>query len=111
MASSKQLTYTELNNKLTQRREDGFFNLDYDKQARDVFLEEVNNKTKVFPTLESRYRWLIKNNYYYDAFRQYTEDEIDELDMLLYSYNFEFQSFMAAQKFYKAYALKTNDKE
>ncbi len=44
-------------------------------------------------------------------FDKYIEDEIVECLELLANYKFEFKSYMAASKFYKDYALKTNDKK
>lgn len=101
--------YIQLNNELMQKK-DHFFQLDKDKQAVDAFLEEVNNKMKKFNSISERINWLIKNNYYENFLEKYTIEQIEMITEKVYSYKFKFQSFMAASKFYKDYALKTDDK-
>lgn len=103
--------YIELNNELTQRGEDGFFQLDKDLQARDEFLREVKNTTKEFDSQTDRYKYLITNNFYYDAMSQYSAQQIEDLHELAHHFSFKFASFMAAERFYKQYALKTDDKK
>ena len=43
--------------------------------------------------------------------KMYQLEEILKISEVVYSYQFKFQSFMAVSKFYKDYALKTNDHE
>jgi len=93
-----------------QRDESGWFRLDRDQAAIDAFLAEVVASTKKFRHDPDRFRWLVRNGYYYDAYSQYDEEDIAEIHRLCYSYNFRFASYMAASKFYKDYALKTDDK-
>ena len=101
-------SYIELNNEILQKK-DGFYQLDKDKEAVEVFLEEVESKMKRFETEEERLNWLIKENYYENFFKKYKLEEILNIKDLVYSYKFEFKSFMAISKFYRDYALKTND--
>ena len=37
---------------------------------------------------------MIDNDYYYNVLEQYTLEEIEELHKKVYSYNFEFQSYI-----------------
>lgn len=101
--------YIQLNNELMQKK-DHFFQLDKDKQAVDAFLEEVNNRMKKFNSISDRINWLIENNYYENFLEKYTIEQIEMITEKVYSYKFKFQSFMAVSKFYKDYALKTDDK-
>lgn len=100
--------YIQLNNELMQKK-DGFYQLQKDREAVQAFLEEVESKMKRFETEAARLRWLIDENYYEDFFRLYELDDILSIRETVFSYEFKFQSFMAVSKFYKDYALKTND--
>lgn len=101
-------SYIELNNELMQKK-DGFFQLDKDKEAVDKFLETVESKMKKFKSVADRINWLIKENYYENILDKYSIEFIEDLTEKVFSCNFKFQSFMAVSKFYKDYALKTND--
>ena len=90
---------------------DGFYQLDKDKQAVQAFQEDVVNKYRPFKTHEERMYWLIENNYYVDFLKMYKMEFIQELTEHIFSFNFEFQSYMAISKFYQSYALKSNDKK
>lgn len=93
-----------------QRDESGWYRLDRDRAAIDAFMAEVASKTREFEGEVDRLEWLINNGYYYDVIEQYGDAEATEIVNLCYSYNFRFASYMAASKFYKDYALKTDDK-
>ena len=73
-------------------------------------MAEVVAKTKPLLHPLSRVKWLVENGYYYDVFAQYSESEVVSIHSVCDSYNFRFASYMAASKFYKDYALKTDDK-
>lgn len=100
--------YIPLNNELMQKK-DGFYQLSKDREAVQSFLEEVEAKMKPFESEEERLRWLIKENYYEDFLKVYQLEDILKIREAVFSYQFKFQSFMAVSKFYKDYALKTND--
>lgn len=102
--------YIELNNKIMHKDENGFYSLQYDKQAVKEFMVEVDKKTKKFNSIKDRFDWLIDNNYYIDFFKDYSLEDIENLTDMVYSYNFEFKSYMAISKFYQSYSLKTDDK-
>ena len=102
--------YLELNNEL-MRKKDDFFDLEKDLEAVKAFKNEINQKLMKFKSPIARINWLIKNNYYIDYFKLYSEDEILKITDIIYSYKFEFKSYMAISKFYQSYALKTNDKK
>jgi ribonucleoside-diphosphate reductase alpha chain len=91
-------------------RKDGFFDLEKDKEAVKEFMHEVSEKMIKFDSIEEKVVYLVKNDFYYDVFQYYTLDQVLKVFSTVYSYNFEFQSYMAVSKFYKDYALKTDDK-
>lgn len=106
-------TYIKLNNQLNIPKE-GKIQLDKDKEAvRAYFLEDINKNTVFFYSLEEKLSYLIREGY---IDKQVTTDKysmsfIKKLFKMLYKKKFRFESFMGAYKFYKQYALKTNDGE
>lgn len=104
------MNHIEYNNAIT-RRVNGFYDLPKDKEALRLFLQEVDEKTKTFENELERLSWLVKHNYYFDCFALYDEYFLVDITEKAYTYQFTFQSYMAATKFYKDYALKTNDKQ
>ncbi len=65
---------------------------------------------KKFASLEEKLAYLVDNDYYdKKVLDLYTAKFIKEIFKLAYAQNFSFLNFMGAAKFYKAYALKTND--
>ncbi|WP_375163021.1 class 1b ribonucleoside-diphosphate reductase subunit alpha [Paenibacillus sp. SC116] len=102
--------HIELNNEVKQRGADGFYQLEKDREATKVFMREVIGKTIEFENALARLRFLVDETYYYDVFAEYTDEQLTQLHEICDSYNFRFQSYMAASKFYKDYALQTNDK-
>lgn len=104
------MKHIELNNEVRTQK-DGFFQLDKDKEAIDDFLLEVYQKRVPFHSVIERMQYMIEQHYYEDVFQSYTQKEIVDIHELLDSYHFQFQSYMAASKFYRDYGLKTDDKE
>lgn len=102
--------HIELNNEIKQRGEDGFFRLEKDREAIAEFMREVDANTIKFSDTIARLRYLVDNGYYYDVFAQYSNLQLCRLHGICNSYGFRFQSYMAASKFYKDYALKMDDK-
>ena len=109
----KEYNHIKLNNEVMQRKNGGmgFFNLEKDKEALDEYMREVNDYTIHFDSEMERLHYLIENNFYYNVFKQYAESIVQELIDYTNSFEFKFASYMAATKFYKDYALKTNDKK
>ncbi|MCU6709539.1 class 1b ribonucleoside-diphosphate reductase subunit alpha [Paenibacillus sp. J5C_2022] len=105
------MKHIELNNELMQRGEDGFYQLEKDKEAVLAFMAEVDEKSMKFDSLREKLDYLIDNDYYDNVYDKYTYEQIEAVFHLTASNNFQFQSYMAASKFYKDYALKTNDKK
>lgn len=125
----KNPTYFELNNQINIPV-NGQIPLHKDKEAVTAFLNENVKPNRLFTyhpntgvkTHESlnadvssymdKLEWLIKNDYYEEPFiRAYKPEFIEDLRAWLHKQNFTFYSFMAAYKFYKQYALKTNNGE
>lgn len=107
---TKTKSYIELNNEVLTRGEDGFYQLGKDREAIRVYITEVEQKMLHFPTVLDRLHYLVDHHYYYDVFAEYEEGNIEQLHQIAGNYGFEFQSYMAASKFYRDYAMKTNDK-
>lgn len=104
------VTYYDLNNQINIPV-DNKIPLEKDKEALQAFLKEnVEPNTKRFSSLEERFKFLIENDYIEKEFvEKYDFEFIKKLYAYLGDQHFEFQSFMAAYKFFNQYALKTND--
>lgn len=100
--------YLEKNNLLLQQV-DGFYDLPKDQEARDEFLQEVAQKMRPFASEEARLQTLIAEGYYEDFYQFYRAEEILQVIECVQAVPFQFQSFMAASKFYRDYALKSDD--
>lgn len=101
--------YLNLNSQVITEK-DGFFQLDKDKEALDVYLAEVNLNTLKFDNINDKVKYLIDNNFYEDFYKLYSKETIEKAYDILKKQNFQFASFMSASKFYKDYSLKTDDK-
>ena len=101
--------HVALNHAVMQRDERGFFRLDKDREALEAYLEEVGKRTLLFSNPVERIRWMIEHDYYENVLAKYSEAEISELYELVEGAGFSFQSYMAATKFYRDYALTTGD--
>ncbi|NDI35503.1 class 1b ribonucleoside-diphosphate reductase subunit alpha [Chengkuizengella sediminis] len=104
------MKHIELNNEV-MKQQDGFFQLDKDQEAVKAFMEEVNENTVQFNSIKEKIDYLVENDFYYDVYQDYSIEQIEEIYQCVHSYDFQFQSYMAASKFYKDYAMKTNDKK
>ncbi|MGN7470544.1 class 1b ribonucleoside-diphosphate reductase subunit alpha [Brevibacillus sp. SAFN-007a] len=104
------MRHIELNNQLMQRGSDGFYQLEKDREAVAVFMEEVQAKTMTFRSVKERMDYLIEHDFYENVYENYTVEQVDEIFRLAHEVGFQFASYMAISKFYKDYALKTDDK-
>ncbi|WP_229684710.1 class 1b ribonucleoside-diphosphate reductase subunit alpha [Deinococcus roseus] len=102
--------YLELNSQVMQKKE-GFFQIEKDLEAVQAFEQEVEQKLLRFSSPLVRMHRLIAEQYYENFFEVYSEEAVLGLIEQAYSHPFRFQSFMAVSKFYKDYALKTNDRK
>lgn len=104
------VTYYDLNNQINIPV-DNKIPLEKDKEALQAFLKEnIEPNTKRFSSLEERFKFLIEKDYIEKEFvEKYDFEFIKKLYAYLKDQHFEFQSFMAAYKFFNQYALKTND--
>ena len=106
--------YILLNNKVNMKDSQGnYINLDLDKQAvKEYFLNNVNQNTVFFHSLEEKLEYLVDEGYYDKrVLDKYTMEEIKEVFKLAYSKKFRFRSYLGAYMFYDRYALRTTDKE
>lgn len=114
MKGSINLTnFIELNNEITQRHNDGmgFFKIEKDKEALQEYLKYVDEHSMHFDNELDRLHYLVDHNFYYNVFKQYSEQELINLIDYTNHFDFNFASYMAASKFYQNYALKSNDKQ
>ncbi|GAO99880.1 class 1b ribonucleoside-diphosphate reductase subunit alpha [Fructobacillus ficulneus] len=105
------VTYFDLNNEINIPK-DGQIQLQKDQEALAAFMKEnVEPNLKKFDSVADKYQWLI-DNAFLDAtvVHKYDMAFIEKLYDFLDEQDFQFQSFMAAFKFYNQYAQKTNDK-
>ena len=106
--------YILLNNKVNMKDSQGnYINLDLDRQAvKEYFLNNVNQNTVFFHSLEEKLNYLVDEGYYdKKVLDKYTMEEIKEVFKLAYSKKFRFRSYLGAYMFYDRYALRTTDKE
>ena len=102
----KKYNHIELNNEVTKRKDNGFFDLEKDQEALKVYLEEIHDKTIYFDDEIERLHYLVDNNFYFNVFEKYTEESLREITEFAKSIHFQFASYMSASKFYKDYAQK-----
>ena len=104
-------SYISLNALAKFKDEKGNYNFKADKEATKRYLENhIEPRITKFASLEEKLAYLVDNDYYdKKVLDLYTAKFIKEIFKLAYAQNFSFLNFMGAAKFYKAYALKTND--
>ena len=61
----KKYNHIELNNEVTKRKDNGFFNLEKDQEALNVYLEEISDKTIYFDSEIERLHYLVDNHFYF----------------------------------------------
>ncbi|MBP3932102.1 MAG: ribonucleotide-diphosphate reductase subunit alpha, partial [Peptostreptococcaceae bacterium] len=105
------MSWLELNNQVIIRDNNGKYQLEKDKEALASYIENyVNKRAKSFNNIVDKINYLIENNYYdKEVINKYDKKFIENLYNNIKSENFKFQSYMAANKFYQSYALKSND--
>lgn len=108
---TKKHTYYELNNMLNQPNEKGEIQLDKDKEAaKAFFIDHVNQNTVFFHSLKEKLDYLVDNDYIEGSILDnYSYQFIKKLFKRVYAKKHRFNTFMGAYKFYRQYALKTND--
>ncbi|MFC3750236.1 class 1b ribonucleoside-diphosphate reductase subunit alpha [Paenibacillus sp. GCM10012306] len=105
------MRHIELNNMLLKRDEQGFFQLDKDREAVVEFMREVERRSLTFANTKSKVDYMIENDYYENLYERYSAEEIEDVYRIAHEYGFQFPSYMAASKFYTDYAVKTNDRK
>lgn len=104
--------WIQLNNQITQTKEDGSLNIEKDKLAvHTYFREYVNKKTVFFHSLKEKIDYLINHNYYINLYDMYNFETMKSVFQHVYDKKFRFGSYMSAYKFYNDYALKSDDGE
>src|SRR5699024_804574 len=90
----KKYNHIELNNEVTKRKDNGFFNLEKDQGALAVYLEEIQDKTISFDTEIERLHYLVDNDFYFDVFAKYSAAYLQEITDYSKSIDFRFASYM-----------------
>lgn len=103
--------WIKYNNEVNRLDENGRPQYHMDRMAtRSYFVNHINKKMQFFEDFKDRIEFMIENNYYDEkVIQMYDFDFIEKLDRYLKSKKFRFMSFMATQKFYEQYAMKTDD--
>lgn len=103
--------WIELNNEVKIKDENGQFQYHKDLEAtHSFFVDHVNQNMQWTHNLDEKLKYMFENDYYdREVFDQYKQRQVKELYKEVYGHKFRFKSFMSAYKFYKNYALKTND--
>ncbi|MEI7345262.1 class 1b ribonucleoside-diphosphate reductase subunit alpha [Dickeya chrysanthemi] len=110
-APSSQLDYHALNAMLNIYDADGRIQFERDHQAiQCYFRDHVQPRTRRFPSLEEKLRWLQQEGYYEpEVLGRYRPDFIIDVFQRAAEHRYPFQSFLGAFKFYTSYALKSFD--
>ncbi|MDK2563721.1 class 1b ribonucleoside-diphosphate reductase subunit alpha [Romboutsia sedimentorum] len=105
------MNWIELNNQVIIRNKEGKYQLEKDKEALDNYIKKyIDPRLKKFNSIEEKLYYLIDKDYYSkDLIDKYSMKFIKKLYQYINNYDFKFQSYMSANKFYQNYALKSND--
>lgn len=104
--------YVKLNNDVLQRyRATGDIARHIDEEALQQYLQhEIAPRYRTYTTPVERLNALVEEGYYErDFLMQYTPEFIASLYEKAKGYNFQFQTFMSASKFFDSYAMKSRD--
>lgn len=106
-----QLNHLDLNAKVNLPGPKGRLQLESDALAtRQYFLDDINQNTVFFHTLEEKLDYLVEHDYYEkEVLDLYDFEDIKALYQHAYAHKFRFQSFVGALTYYKSYTLKTKD--
>lgn len=103
-------TYLETNAKLSQPHTAEEITALDAKAAREYFLENINQNTVFFHTLEEKINHLTSIGAWdKETLEKYDYPVVKELFQQAYAYKFRFPNFIGAYKFYTSYALRTPD--
>ena len=105
------MNWIELNNQVIIKDDDGKYQLEKDKEALQSYIKEnIQFKLRKFKDIDERLNYLIENGYYDEnVINNYSREYINNLYKYIKQANFNFKSYMSANKFYESYALKSND--
>lgn len=105
------MNWIELNNQVIIRDKEDKYQLEKDKEALDDYIKRyIYPRLKKFNSIEEKLCYLIDKDYYSkDVIDKYSMKFIKKLYQYINNYDFKFQSYMSANKFYQNYALKSND--
>ena len=108
--------YNELNAQLNLFDENGKIQFEKDKEAaHNFFVNEddgINSQTVFFHDLEEKTKYLIDNGHWdEEVVLRYGFDKLKELFKYAHSFKHRFKTFFGAEKFFKSYAMRTNNGE
>lgn len=104
-------SYISLNALTRFKDERGHYNFAADKQAVKRYIEEeIEPKLMKFGSVSERLAYMVENKYYDETvISRYDMNFIEQLYCVAKNEQFEFSSLMGAMKFFKAYALHSDD--
>lgn len=104
--------YYQFNAMINLLNEEGKLQIEQDKIAlKKYFNNEINPKMVRKDSLREKLDYLFDNGYYErEVFEVYDFEFLKKLYKRAYAYNFRFNTFMGAYKFYRMYALISYDK-
>lgn len=105
------MKYIEYNNRIKIKDDTGFYLLNEDQKAIEEYMQFINYHYYKFNTIEDKINYLIDNKYYINFLKFYSLEEIQKFYDYAKKKQFKFESFMACQKFYETYSLKSKDKK
>ncbi len=108
---ANELDYYALNAMLNLLDSEGHIQFDADKESvRQYFLQHIHKNTLHFQNLRQKIDYLTVENYYeIDVLHQYSWRFIQSIWLAAFEFDYRFDTFMGAYKFYTSYALKTRD--
>lgn len=106
-----ELDYHALNAMLNLFDKDGKIQFRMDQIAtRKYFDDHVNENTQFFHSTKEKLKYLVDNEYYEEELLdKYSFDFVKDLFAKAYEYEFRFESFVGALKYYTSYTLKKFD--
>ncbi|MGF1764735.1 class 1b ribonucleoside-diphosphate reductase subunit alpha [Aliivibrio kagoshimensis] len=108
---SNDLDYYALNAMLNILDTEGHIQFDADRESvRQYLLQHIHQNTRHFQNLRQKIDYLTTENYYeIDVLHQYSWRFIQSIWLAAFEFDYRFDTFMGAYKFYTSYALKTRD--
>ena len=111
LGEAPELDYHALNALLNLYDADGRIQFEADRQAVDAyFRQHVVPSTMTFGSVQERLAYLVEHGYYEkEVLERYSPEFLERAWQFADSFDFRFESFLGAFKYYTSYTLKTFD--